>query len=72
MNHVADGESSVQALLYIQIGRRLVEHEYVTVLNAHHRNGETLQFSTWQGGHFTILNVRQIQPGLDMKRDEGN
>jgi len=50
----------VKTLLHVQVGRRLVKHVHVCVLDAHRGAGETLQFPSAQVLNVALLDVTQI------------
>lgn len=47
----------VKTLFDVQIRGRLVEHEDVSILDAHHGAGETLEFSSRQRCDLTVADV---------------
>ena len=54
-----DGFSSIETLLNVQIGRGLVEHEDVGLLDADHRTREPLQLAAGQVLHVPAFNLNK-------------
>lgn len=66
MDERSYGYSGVQTLFDVEVGRRLVEHEDISVLDAHHSASETLKLTTRQSLNLPIANVGQIQHSADL------
>lgn len=56
----ANNCSCLETLLDVQIGRGLVEHVDISLLDTYCSNGEALQFSTGQEVDITIQNMVQL------------
>lgn len=57
----ADDTGGSQSLLDIEVGRGLVEHVNIGLLDADCANGETLKLTTREMADITIVNVAQLQ-----------
>ena len=62
----ADDGGSAQSLLDIKVGRRLVEHVNICLLDAHCANGETLELTTREQVHISVQNMVQLQDIEDL------